>query len=94
MQIDPSESYDVAPGHPNVVRNLASRVVAALSTFPEEIRRANAALIASAAASHRPKFPYIPADDLGYGDIGALGSRLAAFPFEIRGERRASARSN
>jgi arylsulfatase len=40
---DIDESYDVAPEHPDIVRDLLARVDAAVQTFPDEVRRAYAA---------------------------------------------------
>lgn len=45
MTIDDGESYDVADRHPEVVRDLQTRISAALRTFPEEIQQANAELL-------------------------------------------------
>lgn len=45
MQFDPAESYDVADKYPEVVKDLRARIAAALQTFPEEIRQANAGLL-------------------------------------------------
>ena len=39
---DPDESYDVAPKHPEVVRDLLTKVEAAVATFPDEVKRAYA----------------------------------------------------
>jgi hypothetical protein len=41
MTIDPSESYNLAADHPDVVRELRLRIADALKTFPQEIRDAN-----------------------------------------------------
>ena len=45
MPVDPGESFNVADRHPDVVRTLRARIAAALRTFPEEIRQANADLL-------------------------------------------------
>jgi arylsulfatase A-like enzyme len=47
MRVDPGESYDVAAQQPAVVAELTDRVIAALRTFPAEIREANAELLAA-----------------------------------------------
>ncbi len=39
---DVDESYDVAPEHPEVVRDLIARVEAMIATFPEEVQKAYA----------------------------------------------------
>ena len=53
MPLDPGESFDVAARHPDVVKDLQARIAAALRTFPDEIRQANASLIKSAASAGR-----------------------------------------
>jgi arylsulfatase A-like enzyme len=45
MTVDVGESYNVAANHPDVVRDLTRRIGEKLSTFPEEIRTANADLL-------------------------------------------------
>jgi arylsulfatase A-like enzyme len=45
MSVDPAESYDLAADHPEIVRDLQSRINNALRTFPEEIRIANSGLL-------------------------------------------------
>ena len=45
MNLDLSESYDVAAQNPSVVSALKARILAALRTFPEEIRQANSELL-------------------------------------------------
>lgn len=45
MTVDPGESFDVADRHPDVVKDLRTRIAAALKTFPDEIQRANAGLM-------------------------------------------------
>ena len=45
MNLDLSESYDVAAQNPSVVSALKVRILAALRTFPEEIRQANSDLL-------------------------------------------------
>jgi len=47
MNLDIAESYDVASQHLELVNDLRSRIVTALRTFPEEIRKANADLLDS-----------------------------------------------
>jgi len=47
MNMDVAESYDVAAQHTQLVSELKARIVAALHTFPEEIRQANADLLDS-----------------------------------------------
>jgi len=45
MNVDLGESYDVAADQPIVVRDLRARIIAALRTFPQEIRQANSELL-------------------------------------------------
>ena len=45
MSVDPSESYDQASDHADVVKTMAARVAAALKGFPREIQEANAELM-------------------------------------------------
>jgi len=45
MNVDLSESYDVAPQHPDIVTRLRSTVLDKLRTFPDEIQQANAELL-------------------------------------------------
>jgi len=47
MTVDPGESFNVAGRYPEVVRDLQSRIAAALKTFPEEIQKANADLMSN-----------------------------------------------
>jgi arylsulfatase A len=47
MTMDPGESYDVAARQPGVVAELRARIIGALKTFPEEIQKANAELLAA-----------------------------------------------
>ncbi len=47
LTVDAAESYDLANKHPDVVRDLEARIAQALSTFPEEIRHANADFLTS-----------------------------------------------
>lgn len=51
MTTDIGESYDVAARNPDVVRDLRTRIAEALKTFPDEIQRANAALLGIAASA-------------------------------------------
>lgn len=51
---DVDESYDVAPEHPDVVRDLTARVEAMVATFPEEVRNAYAETKARPAKTERP----------------------------------------
>ena len=37
---DPQESYDIAPGNPEIVKDILARVERQLATFPEEVRNA------------------------------------------------------
>jgi arylsulfatase A len=46
MNVDLGESYDMASQHQSIVAGLRERVIAALRTFPEEIRNANSELLA------------------------------------------------
>jgi arylsulfatase A len=43
LENDPEESYDVAPEHPDVVKEIQGRVERLLPGFPEEVRKAWAA---------------------------------------------------
>jgi arylsulfatase A-like enzyme len=45
MSTDPGESFNVADRHEDVVKDLQSRIGAALKTFPAEIQKANAELM-------------------------------------------------
>ncbi|MBL8188685.1 MAG: sulfatase [Acidobacteria bacterium] len=45
MTFDAGENFNVAERHPDLVKELQSRIAVALKTFPEEIQRANADLI-------------------------------------------------
>ena len=45
MSVDPGESYDAAARNPELVKTLMKRISEALSSFPEEVRKANAKLI-------------------------------------------------
>jgi arylsulfatase A len=45
MSVDFGESYNVANRHPEIVKELQTKIAAALKTFPEEIQQANAELI-------------------------------------------------
>jgi len=45
MSVDPGESYDVAANHPDIVTSLRERIAKKLQTFPDEIQKANAALL-------------------------------------------------
>ena len=47
MTLDVEESYDLAADHPEVVRDLQARIVAALRSFPAEIQQANAELMSA-----------------------------------------------
>jgi len=47
MTLDLGESYDLAADHPEVVRDLQARIVAALRSFPAEIQQANAELMSA-----------------------------------------------
>lgn len=47
MTVDAAESYNVAERHPEIVKQLQTRIAAALRTFPEEIQQANVELINS-----------------------------------------------
>ncbi len=48
LTTDIGESYDVAAERPDVVRDLMTKIAAALATFPEEIRKANVELLSNA----------------------------------------------
>lgn len=45
MAVDAAESYNVAERHPDIVKEMQSRITAALKTFPEEIQQANTELL-------------------------------------------------
>jgi arylsulfatase A-like enzyme len=45
LPVDPDESYDLAPDHPEVVRDLQGRIRQALAGFPKEIQIANSGLM-------------------------------------------------
>jgi uncharacterized sulfatase len=45
MSLDVGENYNVAANHPDVVRDLQRRIGEKLSTFPDEIQKANADLL-------------------------------------------------
>jgi arylsulfatase A len=45
LSLDVAESYDVAAAHADIVKQLQTRVAAALRTFPQEIQAANADLL-------------------------------------------------
>lgn len=47
MNVDLSESYDVAAHQPAVVAELRARIITALRTFPQEIQQANSELLAT-----------------------------------------------
>ena len=51
LTVDAGESYDLAADHPDIVKELKARIVAALRSFPDEIRNANAELIEGSPAS-------------------------------------------
>jgi arylsulfatase A len=51
---DVDESYDVAPEHPEVVRDLTARLEAMIATFPEPVRKAYAETKSRQAVSERP----------------------------------------
>lgn len=40
LSIDPDESYNVAPRHPEIVREITRRMKQVLATFPENVRKA------------------------------------------------------
>lgn len=40
LELDPDESYNVAPEHPDVVRTITERMRTELTTFPEAVRKA------------------------------------------------------
>jgi len=47
MNLDIAESYDVSSQHAEVLTDLTAKIISALKTFPEEIRKANADLLDS-----------------------------------------------
>jgi arylsulfatase len=49
MTVDPGENFNIADRHPDVLQDLRARIATALTTFPEEIQRANADLMKPAA---------------------------------------------
>ncbi len=42
LELDPDESYDVAPEHPEIVANIRSRVDRLIAGFPDEVKKAYA----------------------------------------------------
>ena len=42
LAADPDESYDVGPGHPEVVAAMLAKIAAMLVSFPESVQRAYA----------------------------------------------------
>ncbi len=51
LTVDSGESYDLAADHQKVVKEIRSRIVTALTGFPEEIQLANAELMGTAAST-------------------------------------------
>jgi arylsulfatase A-like enzyme len=51
LTVDSGESYDLAADHQKVVKEIRSRLVTALTGFPEEIQLANAELMGTAAGT-------------------------------------------
>jgi hypothetical protein len=45
MTLDAGENYNVAKRHPEIIKQLQTRIAAALQTFPAEIQQANADLL-------------------------------------------------
>jgi arylsulfatase A len=54
LDLDPDESYDVAPENPQIVEDLMRRTEALLDGFPEEVREARAKVKASPILPHEP----------------------------------------
>jgi hypothetical protein len=42
LATDPQESYDVSPEHPDIVREIQTRVARLIETFPEPVKKAYA----------------------------------------------------
>jgi len=55
---DPDESYDVAPGHPDVVEQIQSKIGAMIKDFPEQVLQAYAEAKARAADPNTPAGAY------------------------------------
>lgn len=54
---DPNESYDIAPEHPEIVKDLRARIDRLMPTFPEEIRKAHAETFAKKTVGNTATFP-------------------------------------
>lgn len=54
LDTDPTESYDVAPSHPQIVKEILADIDALIPTFPEEVVRAYAAQRANLDSSRTP----------------------------------------
>ncbi len=54
LELDPEESYDVAPENPEVVKRLMARTEAMLEGFPKEVRDARAKVLATPTAPSEP----------------------------------------
>jgi len=55
---DPDESYDVAPGHPDVVEQIQAKIGAMIKDFPEQVLQAYAEAKARAADPNTPTGAY------------------------------------
>jgi arylsulfatase len=42
LALDPDESYDVAPAHPEIVAKMQAKIAAMIPGFPEEVQKAYA----------------------------------------------------
>lgn len=54
LDLDPDESYDVAPENPQIVEDLMQRTDALLAGFPNEVREARAKVKATPTLPHEP----------------------------------------
>lgn len=54
LDLDPDESYDIAPENPRVVEDLMRRTESLLAGFPQEVRDARAKVLATPTAPHEP----------------------------------------
>lgn len=54
LDLDPDESYDIAPKNPSIVDNLMSRTETLLRGFPQEVKDARATVLGIPTAPHEP----------------------------------------
>jgi arylsulfatase len=60
LVLDPDESYDVAPEHPGVVKEIQGRVERLLEGFPDDIRKAYTETKARRSRETRPAALPVP----------------------------------